>query len=102
MMDRQLAKVGMREFPTAPTTDPRIDLQRLLSIALFALFSSAAGLGHYAIKVARVFRFHDAILIPSSWLARQVARTQSAPSSVPPIKRLAYAPRAAVGPDSCC
>jgi hypothetical protein len=32
VMDRQLAKVGAREFAAAATADPRIDLERLLSV----------------------------------------------------------------------
>src|SRR3954462_10406193 len=66
MMNGQLTKVSVREFATAATADPRIDLQRLLSIALFARCGSPAGLGHYAIQFAWVFRFHGTILFPAS------------------------------------
>ena len=58
VMDRQLAQVGAREFARATTADPRIDLERLLSVALLALGSSAAGVGHYAVESGRVPRFH--------------------------------------------
>ena len=66
VMNGQLTKVSVREFAPAATADPWIDLQRLLSITLFARCSSPAGLGHYAVQFARVFRFHGAILFPGS------------------------------------
>ena len=49
VMNSQLAKVGVCEFAAAATADPRIDLERLLSVTLFALCSSTACLGHYAL-----------------------------------------------------
>ncbi len=49
VMDSQLTKVGVCEFAAAATADPRIDLECLLSITLFALCRSTAGLGHYAV-----------------------------------------------------
>lgn len=61
VMNGQFIEVGARERAAAPTADPRIDLERLLSVALFAHCSSTARLGHYAVQFARVFRFHAAI-----------------------------------------
>ena len=49
VMYGQLTKVGVCEFARAATADPRIDLERLLSVTLFALCSSTACLGHYAL-----------------------------------------------------
>ena len=49
VMNGQLAKVGAFELTRAATADPRIDLERLLSVTLFALCSSTACLGHYAL-----------------------------------------------------
>ena len=49
VMNGQLTKVGVCEFAAAAAADPRIDLERLLSVTLFAHCSSPAGLGHYAI-----------------------------------------------------
>ena len=49
VMNGQLTKVGVGKFAPAATTDSRIDLEGLLSVALFALGSSTAGLGHYAV-----------------------------------------------------
>src|SRR5438477_12889914 len=49
VMNSQLAKVGVCEFAAAATADPRIDLERLLSVTLCALCSSTACLGHYAL-----------------------------------------------------
>src|SRR5204862_3916804 len=66
VMNGQLTKVGVCEFAAAATADPRIDLERLLSVALFALGSSTAGLRHYAVQLVRVFRFHAAISFPDS------------------------------------
>src|SRR5437764_517386 len=57
VMNRQLAKVGVRKFPGAATADPRIDLERLLAITLLTLFGSATGLGHDAVEFARLL--HD-------------------------------------------
>ena len=57
MMNGELAQVGTREFACAATTNPRIDLERLLPVSLAALCGSAAGLGHDAVQLARVF--HD-------------------------------------------
>ena len=66
VMNGQLTKVSVCEFAGAAPTDPRIDLERLLSVALLALGSGTAGLGHYAVQFARVFRFHAAILFLGS------------------------------------
>ena len=49
VMNSQLTKVGVCEFAATSTADPRIDLERLLSITLFALCRSTASLGHYAV-----------------------------------------------------
>ena len=49
VMNGQLAKVGACELTRAATADPRIDLERLLSVALFARCSSTARLGHDAV-----------------------------------------------------
>ena len=49
VMNGQLTKVGVREFAAAATADPRIDLERLLAVALFAVCSSTTGVGDNAI-----------------------------------------------------
>jgi hypothetical protein len=61
VMNRQLAKVGVCEFTSAATADPRIDLERLFAVALFAFFGGTAGLDHYAVEFVRVCRFHAVI-----------------------------------------
>src|SRR4029453_4982529 len=66
VMNRQLTKIGACEFAAAATAHPRIDLEGLLSVALFALFSSVAGLGHYAVQFVLVCRFHAVILLKSN------------------------------------
>jgi hypothetical protein len=58
MMNRKLAHIPVREFPRAATADPRIELQRLLAVALRALIGSAARIGHDAIQLVRVTRLH--------------------------------------------
>src|SRR6266542_6656871 len=70
MMNGQLTKVGAREFAAAATADPRVDLECLLSVALFALRRSTAGLGHYAVQFARVFRRHVIVFVNRSWRSR--------------------------------
>jgi len=57
VMDRQLAQVGPCEFAAAATADPRIDLERLLPVSLFALCGGTARFGHHAVQLAWVF--HD-------------------------------------------
>ena len=54
VMDCQFAKVGAGEFAGAATADPRIDYERLLAVALFALCSSAASVRHDTIQFVRV------------------------------------------------
>jgi len=66
VMNRQLTKVGVCEFAAAAAADPRIDLERLLSVALFAHCGGTARLGHYAVQFVRVFRFHAAISFTGS------------------------------------
>src|SRR2546421_239373 len=55
VMNRQLTQVRVREFAAAATADPRIELERLLSIALFTRCGGPACLGHYAVQLVRVF-----------------------------------------------
>jgi len=66
VMNRQFAQIGVFEFAAAATADPGIDLERLLSITLFAHCSSPAGLSHYAVQFVRVFRFHASISFAGS------------------------------------
>lgn len=54
VVNGQLTEVGAREHSSAATADPRIDLQRLLTVAIGALVGSASRLGHDAIEPARV------------------------------------------------
>jgi hypothetical protein len=63
VMDRKLAQVGVCEFAAAAAADPRIDLERLLSVSLLALGSGAAGVGHYSVQLCGVCRFHAIVSI---------------------------------------
>ena len=45
VVDRELTQVGVSEFAAAAATDPRIDLEGLLPVALLALFGVATSLG---------------------------------------------------------
>src|ERR1700739_260512 len=56
VVDRQLAQVGLGEFAAAATADPRIDLEGLLPVALFAFLGAAAGLPPPSVQTARFVR----------------------------------------------
>src|SRR4051812_45496055 len=49
VMNGQLTKVHGCEFAAATTADPWVDLERKLSVGLFARCSSTARLCHYAV-----------------------------------------------------
>jgi len=54
VMHRQLAQVRLRELAGAPSTYPRIDFQRSLTIAQLAFFRRAPGIGHYLVQFAGI------------------------------------------------
>ena len=62
VVNGQLTQIGACEHSSAAATDPRVDLQRSLTIALSPLVSGASRVGHDSIQLARVFRFHPVIL----------------------------------------
>ena len=49
MVDREFMKVSAREFAPASSADPRIHLERLFPIALFALLSGTSGFSNGAV-----------------------------------------------------
>ena len=65
VMNGQLTQIDACEHSSAAATDPRIDLQRALTIALSALVGGASRVGHDSIQLAWVFRFH-AVNLPAT------------------------------------
>jgi hypothetical protein len=79
MVNRQLSNIRTRKYSGTAATDPRIDLQRSLTIALGALVSSAPCFGHNPIEPARIGWIHAATLgsrtrpiLAAFWRFRQV------------------------------
>lgn len=62
VVNGQLTQIGACEHSSAAATDPRINLQSSLTIALSPLVGGAPRVGHDSIQLARVFRFHAVIL----------------------------------------
>jgi hypothetical protein len=65
VVNGQLTQIGAGEHSSAAATDPRIDPQRSLTIALSPLVGGAPRVGHDSIQLARVFRFH-AVILPAN------------------------------------
>ena len=85
MMDRQLAQVGAREFACAAAADPRVDLQRQIPVVLLARFRVAACVGDDPVQLARVGRFHSALISRSdSTLAQGTIRVNCCQRTGPP------------------
>ncbi len=63
VMDRQLAKILRGKFASAPGTNPRVELERLLPIALIPLLLVATGLRNDLVQLVGVwactFQWHS-------------------------------------------
>ena len=55
VMDRQLAKILRGKFASAPGTNPRVELERLLPIALIPLLLVATGLRNDRVQLVGVW-----------------------------------------------
>ena len=92
VMDGQLPQVRVGEFAAAAATDPGIDLEGLLPVALLALFRIASGLGNYPIQLARVAHCHPVLRISLGRGHGHCPRTR-ATASPQPRARAAIAER---------
>ena len=72
VMDCEFAKVGSGAFARAATTDPWIKLERLLPLALFALYGSTASVRHDAVQfvgvcpMQAVISFEETVRAPAT------------------------------------
>ena len=65
MMYGELNEIGAIKFASATTTYPRIKLESLLSVALFALFPVTPGMGNDPIQFCGVRCFSGEHIAPS-------------------------------------
>ena len=90
VVDRQLAQVRARERARAAPAYPRIDLERLLAVALPPLERRAPRAGDDAVEAAGVGRLHAAGRAPRRRAPPRRRRGTSFVSSAPPMSRMRF------------